>query len=457
MSTIRFSQFLGILPRSHPSQLPDGCAVKAHNCTLYNGKLTPLRQPSVASFQVRAENGLTKVSEAKSLYLWRHGLATEMLAWPGNVKVATSNIADDDRYRIFVTGETGIGDGGKEPAVYAAAGANSWGFTRTSLRKSVLPAPDVTNQEGVGSATNFRYTYFFQTWVDAFGYMSGPSGPSEEVEYVDGQTMSIDGVGAPSGAVSRRVWKVITGLESESVQFIFEQALPSGATFFPATTFAVSDQDAGEVMPEFESPPADLSWMTFVPGNFYTGFAASSPKTVMFTEQGYPTTWPLDYRYDVRDPVVALAVCGNSVVALTTGAPWILTGTAPGAMSVAVMQSEQACVSPYSVCTLEGSVFYASGDGICMVAPNGSYPLTVNNITDKIFGKREWTALNPSSCIMQAYDGALHAWFTLTNGASKGYVFRLADGAAAVTTHDEAAKAAFYDPITDGLYYVREV
>lgn len=436
--------------------LPDGCAVKAHNCTLYNGKVIPVRIPSLASYSVRLENGLTTVGDAVSLYLWKRGSVTEFLAWPGVVKVATSNIADDDRYRVFVTGETGVGSGEKEPAVFAADSGNG-GYIVKSLRKSVLPAPDVSNPEGVGSVTNFLYTYFFQTWVDGFGYMSGPSEPSAEVEYIDGQTLSIDGVSAPEGAVSRRIWKVVTGTETQSVQYVCEQSLPANTSYFPAFEFAVADADAGEIMPEFESPPADLAWMTFVPGNFYVGFAASSPKTVMFTEQGYPTTWPLDYRYDVRDEIVGVAVCGNTVVALTKGAPWTLTGTAPGSMTVTVMQSEQACVSSRSICVMDGAAFYASADGICMVAPSGSYPSLVQNVTDKLFGKREWAALNPSTCVMQPYDGALHAWFTLADGSNVGYIFKLSDGAAAVTTHDEAAKAAYYDPETDGLYYVREV
>lgn len=454
MSTITISEFLGMVPRSHPTRLPDGCAVKAYNCTLYNGKAVPLRQPSVSAYPVRLENGLTAVGGARSLYLWRRGSFTEMLAWPGVVKVASSNIADDDRYRVFVTGETGVGTGLLEPAVYAVeSGTND--FTRTSIVKTTLEAPVVTNSAGVVGETNILYTYFVQTWVDAFGYMSGPSVPSTEVQYVDGQTLNVGVTQAPAGAVSRRLWKVITGEESQSFQFVWEQNASGGV--FPAFSYTASDADAGEVLPEFESPPADLAWMTFVPGNFYVGFAASSPKTVLFTEQGYPTTWPLDYRYDVRDPVVGLGVCGNSVVVLTTGAPWLITGTSPGSMTVSVMQSEQACVSPYSICVMDGAVFYASADGICMSAPNGDYPVLVTNVTEKLFGKREWAALNPSTCIMQPYDGALHAWFTLADGTSKGYIFKLADGGAAVTTHDEVAKAAYYDTETDSLYYVRKV
>lgn len=453
MPTIRVSEFNGMIPRVHPSSLPDGCATLARNVSLHNGRLTPLREPARAAYPVRFENGLTQIGDAKSLYLWRRGGVTEMLAWPGLVRVATSNIADDTRYRIFVTGETGIG-GANQPAVYSANLAGG-GITRTSIIKALLPAPVITPPGVAPEATDIRYTYFYQTWVDAFGYMSGPSDPSAEIEYTNGQSMTINGIPAPTGAVARRIWKVISGTETESIQFVWEQA--AVGSFFPTGSFTVDDADAGEILPVFENPPADLSWMTYIPGNYYAGFSASAPKTVMFTEVNYPTSWPLDYRYDIRDEIVGLAVVGNSVVALTKGAPWVLSGTSPGTMSPSVMQSEQACVSARSVCVMDGAVFYVSADGICMVSPSSGYPLLVTVVTEKLFSKRDWEALNPSSCIMQPYDGALHCWFTSANGTRQAYSVRLTDGMAAVTTHDENAKAAFYDPETDGLYYVREV
>ncbi|MFA6690311.1 MAG: hypothetical protein WCS18_12645, partial [Sphaerochaetaceae bacterium] len=256
-------------------------------------------------------------------------------------------------------------------------------------------------------------------------------------------------------AVLRRIYKVVSGTETESIQFIAEQAV-SGFTF-PALTFAVKDEDAGEILPTLVSPPEDLSWMSYVPGNFYAGFSPSKPRTVMFSDVDRPTSWPIDYMYDVRDDVVALAVAGNTVFALTEGYTWAFTGTGPEAMSPCILSTPQACISARSVCVLDGAVFYASQDGVCMASSAADYAGTVSVITKKYFSKREWEALNPSTCVMDTYDGALYAWFTLTNGVRQGYMFDLSEGASALVTHDEQAKALFYDVRSDNLYYTRSI
>ena len=452
MPTIKIDRFSGIMPRVHPTLLPDGCAVKAHNCRLQSGKLSPILQPVKATeFRIRMEDGLSKISDANSIFLWKRGTVTEMLAWPGVVKVAPSNIADDTLYRLFVSGATGVGGTGKDhPCAYIASPSGT-SYTRHSLVKTALPAPIVTTSSP-SDPDNIRYTYFFQTWVDAYGYESGVSLPSPEIEYNEGQSVNLSVVVAPAGASKRRVYKVVTGSETERIQFVYEQNAIN--SYFPQAAFNVKDEDAGEVIQSIVSPPEDLTWMSYVPGNFYVGVSAANKRTVMFSDVDRPTSWPDAYMYDIKDDFVGLAVCGNTVFVMTTGFPWAISGTAPESMSPAVMATAQGCVSDRSICVMDGVAFYASQDGICMLS---SESLTAPVITEKYFSKREWEALNPSTCIMEAYDGALHAWFTLADGTRQGYIIDIGEGVSAITTHDEQAKAVCYDPATDGLYYVREV
>ena len=467
MPTIKTDSFSGIMPRVHPTLLPDGCAVKAHNCRLYSGKLSPLRQPlKVSGKRIRLENGLDKIANASSLYLWRRGdNIEEFLAWPGIVKVAQGNIADDALDRIFVTGETGIGGTNlNHPCAYIAS-VSGTSFTRHSLVKTSLAAPVIKVAPANADTANTRYTFFFQTWVDAYGYESGASPASHEgdentdgsTEYNDGDEITFDAVDKPAGSDARyrRIYKVVTGLETESIQFIKEQEIAGKG--FGECTIKLKDEDAGEVMPMLQSPPEDLSWITYVEGSYYAGFSPSRRRTVMFSDVNKPTSWPDAYMVDVRDDIVGLAVTGNTVWVMTKGYPWALTGTSPEAMTPSVLSSPQACASSRSICVMDGSVFYASQDGICMLSQSSGYPLLVPVITEKFFGKREWEALNPSSCIMDTYDGALHAWFTLDNGLRQGYVIDLGEGVSAITTHDEQAKAVLYDANSDGLYYVRGI
>ena len=72
MATVKIAQFGGIAPRQHPTQLADGMAVTAHNCSLLTGKLVPLKSPRlVAGANVLLESGLSDVADAKSLHVWR--------------------------------------------------------------------------------------------------------------------------------------------------------------------------------------------------------------------------------------------------------------------------------------------------------------------------------------------------------------------------------------------------
>ena len=185
----------------------------------------------------------------------------------------------------------------------------------------------------------------------------------------------------------------------------------------------------------------------------------SAPKTVCFSDIDLPYSWPIAYRYDVADNLVALAVTSNSVFALTDGWPYVLSGTAPESMSVAKLAGPAACVSPRGVCVYRNAVYYVSNVGLMTIYNSADAGTVCANLTDKIFTKDQWLALNPSSCIMGQFDGALRLFFRdAEGGARDGLVIDLLDGPAiAVTTHDEAARCLCTDNAADKLYYVREV
>ena len=448
MATIKIDTFGGIIPRVHPTLLPDGCAVKAHNCRLKSGKLSPVREPSPASgMSVIMENGLSDISSAETVYLWRRGALENFLAWGGRVHCAPSNIADDSYHRLFVTGDTGYKGG--EPMVYIQKGISN--IVRMPLVKTAPPPPVVT-VAGDQNPNDIRYTFYYQSYVDEYGYESPVSDASSEVEYSDGQLVSIAEVlNPPDWAVARRIYKVVAGSESESIRFIAEWKKEASGYFTPKT-ITRKDELAGEVIPNIIAPPKDLTWMTYVAGNFYAGASASRKRTVMFSEINRPYSWPDAYMYDIREDFVGLAVSGNSVFVATTGLPSVISGTAPESMSVSLLASPQGCVSPKSICVSDGAVFYASQDGVCMWS-EGSAGVTV--ITEKYFSKDDWNDLNPSSCMMEVYDSALICWFKRKTGEQVGYILDLREGLAAITTHDERAVAICKDVVTDGLYFVK--
>lgn len=527
--TVKIDRFGGIAPRQHPTQLADGMAVTAHNCRLKTGKLVPLKEPKVVdNALIRLENGLSKIADAKSLFLWKRSEDKEFLAFPGRVYMAEGNIADDGYDRVFMTGETGAGTDGKEPCAYLY---NSEGnsIIRHRIAKKPLAAPRIRLASGgLSDPDNTRYTFFFQTYVDQYGYESGvsdkgityertcraASGEGEEygwtinisadgetvtctksseahsakmdhclvtysgetpvvvvmysdddLEYNDGDAVIVgalteeeipEGGGtlaSPTEKFKRRIYKVVTGVETESIQFVAEFATDPWGQH----TITVKDEDAGEVLTEMESIPVDLKYMTFVPGGFYTGFSPKQKRTVMFSEVDIPVDWPTAYRYDIKDNIVGLAVTSNSVFVLTDGYPWVLSGTTPESMTATHIAGPAACVSERSICVYKNAVFFASNIGICTIYNDADAGTVCTNLTDKIFTKEQWQELNPSSCLMAQMDGALFCFFTKESGEKVGYIIDLLENASAVTTHDEVSTCLCVDNSTDKLYFVREV
>ena len=487
---VRIDNFHGIQPRLHPSLLGDGMAVRAHNCRLKSGKLVPLRQPkairdipAMANVPVHMEAGLGSIADAKSLHCWKHTRAdgtvtVDFLAFPGIVDFAEGNLADDQFDRLFVTGDTGVqftdADGRSwpnSPAVYLYSRSGN-SIRRQTICKNPLAAPVVTPDSAPDTGKTVYYTYFFASWVDAQGYESGLSPASSNTDGTGAEPNGTGAVMLNSGATvtfakmslpsaARKVYLYATSAgsseTSDGIQFFAEltkaQAESSGGT---SLTFVA--ENLGEAEPGMESPPPDLSGMQFVAGGYYAAFPKSAPHTVMFSDIGNVTSWPVAYRYDVKDNIVALATTSNSVFALTDGWPWVLSGTAPESMTVAKLAGPAACVSPRGVCVYRNSVYYASNEGLMAIVNDANAGTVCTNVTQKIFTKDQWQALNPRSCLLEQHDGALFLFFRdAAGGALDGLVIDLAESADAVTTHDEAAWCLAQDYRTDEKFFVRDM
>ena len=460
MATVRFSNFGGIAPGVAAGMLPENGALLAHNCRLMSGRLEPLREPRMDNRSVFFEGGLTDIVDARTIYLWHFGEKSEWIAWRGKVRVAPSNLALDSRKRLFVTGETGVdqadGDGVVHSNVPIMFVAETSGYSKHPIIKEKLGKPVVTYSDNLDDAKEIRYTYFFQTWVDEFGYESPLSVASDEVAYNDGMKLKVGEVllgDVYNDAQLRRIYKVVTGTDGESIQFIGEQER-SGRRFLDFY-FSFSDENAGEVEPKIEAPSWRLDDLLWMPGGFYAGVDRSDGRTVCFSEVNMPYSWPSAYRYAVKDDIVGIGLVGNTLVVLTEGSPWVVSGTAPEAMSVSSLSSPYACVSAESICTLGGTLFYASHGGIYGISEGST---SVQPVTKGWWTSEAWEKLRPETCRMVAHDHALFLWFTDGDGLTHGYVvdFLAGGGIKAVTTHDEPAGALFEDVANGALCYVRK-
>lgn len=478
---IRVDNFHGIQPRVHPTLLADGMAVTAHNCVLESGKLVPLRKPLIVdNIVTHLEGGLESVADAKSLYVWKHstdrGVKVDFLAFPGVVDFAEGNLADDQYDRVFAAGKTGYQftdekgkTWGDSPVVYIYDRQTKNIRAYPISKVPITETPSVSVSSGaIDTSKTIFYEYFFVSWVDELGYESGLSpasiassggyGETGALMLNSGMVVKFEKItNVPEQARKIYVYASSAGSESsaDGIQFLAERSV---ADVKAQTGFTVPFlvENLGEAEPGIESPPGDLSGIKFVAGGFYAAFSPSHPHTVMFSDIGIVTSWPMAYRYDVKDNIVALATTGNTVYVLTDGGPWVISGTAPESMTVTKIEDSAACISQRGVCTYKNSVYFVSNEGL-MAIVNGPGGTVCTNVTKKYFTKDQWQEKNPSSCLMGQHDGRMMLFFRDRNFvALQGLIIDLNEGVDAITTHDEFAKCLAHDSRTDKLYFVRE-
>jgi hypothetical protein len=88
---------------------------------------------------------------------------------------------------------------------------------------------------------------------------------------------------------------------------------------------------------------------------------------------------------------VGLGVTGYSVVACTSAAPYVATGTSPGAMSAVKVQNSEPCHSRGSILGNNDGVYYTSPNGLILVTQYGA----VTNTSELWITREKWRLLTP--------------------------------------------------------------
>lgn len=176
-----------------------------------------------------------------------------------------------------------------------------------------------------------------------------------------------------------------------------------------------------------------------MPGQFLAGFVDN---TVYFSEPNHPYAWPPQYAIPLNDDIIALGVFGATLVVLTEGRPVYISGNAPESVSRVDMESIEACVSPRSVVPVSGGVVFASQNGLCIATQAG-----IVNMTSKLYTRKEWEALGPSSMVCEEHDGVIY--FTRPTIGKMG-ALHVQSGK--LVTFDLSPTALYADHSTGGLY-----
>ena len=285
-----------------------------------------------------------------------------------------------------------------------------------------------------------QYQYYVQTFVDDWGQEGPASAISDRIEWIPGEKITVTLPGAtPAGEniAYRRIYRSAAGTSEDEFFFVAEQAHGTG-TYVDALT----DAELGEVMPQFKNPDSGMSGLIVMPGGYMAAFKG---KTIYFTEPWMPYTWPAQYEVTIDYNVVAIHASGNDIIVMTTGTPYIITGSHPELTTVTRLMQKQACVSKRGVTQVGHMVLYPSPDGLVGVE-GGQARL----LTEKFYRKEDWAALTPENLIAACYDKKYHGW-----SGSKSIIFDFDEELSAITTTDEQTTGLHEDIQTDSLYLIQ--
>ena len=444
MAVISLTNFSGVAPRVSPNKLAPGMAQTADNVRLLAGTLDAWTD------SLPVVSGLT-AGATSTIYRFGRDLTSDTqywFHWTVDVDVVKGAIANDQTERTYFTHPT-LGPRITYNTLAVTGGSGGYPYASYPLG---VPAPSVTpvaavETDGDTGVTAEARVYVY-TFVTSLGEEGPPSPPSNLLTiYADGGVASLTGLPtvAPTGysgyITAKRIYRTLSGNLSTEYQFVDEIPI-SQATY----SDAVPGESLNEVIPSVQwyPPPSTAFGITQMANGITLVFSGYD----IYPSEAYiPSAYPPGYSLAVDYPIVGGAAVGTTAFVLTTGFPYLLTGSDPSAMSLVKLESPQSCVSKRSIAAVDGGVMYASPDGLIYITGTGQ----VTNVTATLYSRKEWQALVPSSIHGYYHDGRYHGFFN--NGSlQRGFIFDPAQGTGALTFVDAYATAGFNDTVQDALY-----
>lgn len=420
MTAIKLIGFTGEQPRIIPRLMAPTAAQSAVNTRLDDGALTPMRKSA-------------DVAEAFSdtaLTIYKHGEV--WLDWDQVVNAAPGPVAQD---RLYYTGD-GVPKMRVGSDVYDLA----------------VPAPPgalTATLGGSGSGDVSTRVYCF-THVTSFGEESEPSPASNAVDWQPGNDVTLSGFPPPPsgrGVTLQRIYRSQTG-QSGTYFFLIAERSAAGADF--VDTVAVDAFQEALPSAGWTAPPDDLAGLTNLQNGMMAAFVG---RDLYFCEPYRPHAWPEKYVLTTDWPIVGLGAMGTAVIVLTTGQPYIVSGTTPESMQMQKVEANFPCINARGIVDLGYAIAYPSNEGIVIAKADGSVALA----TAPVFNRDDWLALSPATLVAGQLTGRYVAFYDTLSPegiARRGTLFLDLSGQSFLIRSDAEATAVFYDVATGSLHYL---
>lgn len=463
---IRINAFSGIKPRVSPTILRDIDAQVALNADLSRGDVRGFRK--YLRIESLPEQGYKSLRQYEE-----NGNTNWMVAETADLDMVKSPIADDDYERVYVTGYA-------EPRFFANNNVSAIFDPATDYYKLGIPAPAAGLTVESGGSINRYYVY---TFLNSYGD-EGPPSATAGGSTVGAAPVELSGIVPAALAdvetntstqtrniTSIKVYRTaVTGAGTGTFLYtltatwfdatvnyvvgdyvVYNGALYRCSTKHDAAAWNAGHFTAGDNVADadlgtntitttlYELPPSDLKGIVYHPAGFLAGFSGN---TVYMTEIGKCHTWNNLEPFD--DTIVGLGVFDESIVVVTTGYPYLLTGSAPAQMGRQKLALKYPGVSKRSIVSEADGVFYAAKAGLVRIDQTG-----ISLATEEYFTSDDWSNYYPSLMHGAYYEGKYFGWYE--SGIYKGCIILdfINKNARVLDVYADASLVA-----SDGYYYI---
>jgi len=194
----------------------------------------------------------------------------------------------------------------------------------------------------------------------------------------------------------------------------------------------------------YDAPPNDMIGLTAVQNNILAGFVDNK---LYFSEPSFPHAWPDEYAITLEYNIVGLAAVSGSLLVLTEGFPYIISGRDPAAgMSTDRVDTLYPCLNAKSIVPMGYGVVWSTHDGLAVYSPGSGAQV----VTRKNYNSDTWLPAVSPETVVAAFFGDAY----LASHSGGGFVFEPdpETGGMFVTT-DYTFTTSYYDSVAGRLFY----
>ena len=196
---------------------------------------------------------------------------------------------------------------------------------------------------------------------------------------------------------------------------------------------------------EYDAPPDDLQGLIAAQNNILAGFVGNK---LYLSEPARPHAWPQAYAVTFEYDIVGLAPIYGSILVLTEGFPYIVSGKDPASgLDIQRVDAMYPCLNRKGIVSMNYGIIYPTHDGMAVFSPGSG----TNLITRANFNNDTWAAeLDPTTIVGEFYGDAY-----LASHSAGGFAFEPDKNIGGQFVDlDFTYTASWYDPIGGQLFCV---